>query len=200
MPPPPRLLVVPGDARCAARLGRYKRAECSCTVGDGCRKEIEQRRSRSRSRWRWIGDGDRAADGSTSRACLERVGWGARLLAVQPAEGMGRSETNSTYYGVHTAGLSDPDQSDTSTWLLYKHAFSLLYAMTSDVAFSGSVRAPCHAAVPHSPLWSLHAHAPRWATGQARMERGRREVCGEPSDCIPFGQRGSVQDLHMIST
>ena len=93
-PPPPRLLVVPGDARCAARLGRYKRAECSCTVGDGCRKEIEQRRSRSRSRWRWIGDGDRAADGSTSRACLERVGWGARLLAVQPAEG--RSETNST--------------------------------------------------------------------------------------------------------
>ena len=94
MPPPPRLLVVPGDARCAARLGKYKRAECSCTVGDGCRKEIEQRRSRSRSRWRWIGDGDRTADGSTSRACLERVGWGARLLAVQPAEG--RSETNST--------------------------------------------------------------------------------------------------------
>ena len=172
MPPPPRLLVVPGDARCAARLGRYKRAECSCTVGDGCRKEIEQRRSRSRSRWRWIGDGDRAADGSTSRACLERVGWGARLLAVQPAEG--RSETNSrTYVRCDTtAGLSDPTSQTPRrgcTSMLFR--FSTRYDLRRRVLWLGACPVPRRAAVPHSPLWSLYAHAPRWATGQARMKR-----------------------------
>lgn len=172
--PPTRLLVVPGDARCAARLGRYKRAECSCTVGDGCRKEIEQRRSRSRSRWRWIGDGDRTADGSTSRACLERVGWGARHLAVQPAEG--RSETNSTTTRCTHRRAVRPvrPQSDTPHlhMRLYKHAFSLLYArdLRRRVLWLGACPVPRGRAA-HSPLWSLHAHAPRWATGQARMKR-----------------------------
>ena len=146
--------MVPGDARCAARLGKYKRAECSCTVGDGCRKEIEQRRSRSRSRWRWIGDGDRAADGSTSRACLERVGWGARLLAVQPAEG--RSETNSTYVRCDTPQGCQTRPVRHLDVAVQACCFASLHAMTSDVAFSGSVRAPCHAARPCHTAHSGH--------------------------------------------
>jgi hypothetical protein len=197
--------VVPGDARCAARLGRYKRAECSCTVGDGCRKEIEQRRSRSRSRWRWIGDGDRAADGSTSRACLERVGWGARLLAVQPAEG--RSETNSTTTVYTPQACRTRPVRDTSTWLycVLQACFfaSLRYDLRRRVLWLRACPVPQGRATQptqhsgHCPHTRQGGHR---ATGQARMERGRREVCGEPSDCIPFGQRGSVQDLHMIST
>jgi hypothetical protein len=169
-PPPPRLLVVPGDARCAARLGRYKRAECSCTVGDGCRKEIEQRRSRSRSRWRWIGDGDRAADGSTSRACLERVGWGARLLAVQPAEG--RSETNSTTtvytpQGCQTRATSQTPPRGCTSMLFSLHST----AMTSDVAFSGSVRARARA-----PCQTPRGRAtqPTLVTARTRAKVGNR--------------------------
>jgi hypothetical protein len=166
VPPPPRLLVVPGDARCAARLGRYKRAECSCTVGDGCRKEIEQRRSRSRSRWRWIGDGDRAADGSTSRACLERVGWGARLLAVQPAEG--RSETNSTYYGAtHRRARCQTRPVRHLDVAVQACFFASLHAMTSDVAFSGSVRAPCQ--TPRG-----RATQPTLVTARTRAKVGNR--------------------------
>jgi len=201
---------VPGDARCAARLGRYKRAECSCTVGDGCRKEIEPRRSRSRSRWRWIGDGDRAADGSTSRACLERVGWGARLLAVQPAEG--RSETNSTTTVYTPQGCRTRPVRDTSTWLYCVQAcfFASLRYDLRRRAFSGSVRAPCHRAVPHSPLSTLVTARIRAKVGigqPARLVwREAEERCvGNPvtvfrsASGAPFKiSTRSPHDLHMI--
>ena len=154
---------------------------------------------------RWRSSSGREHLESVFRAC--RVG--ARLLAVQPAEG--RSETNSTTTVYTPQGCQTRATSQTPPrGCLYKHAFSLLYAMTSDVAFSGSVRAPCHAAVPHSPLSTLVTARIRAKVGigqPARLVwREAEERCvGNPvtvfrsASGAPFKiSTRSPHDLHMI--
>jgi hypothetical protein len=150
---------------------------------------------------RWRSSSGREHLESVFRACRVGSATFSRSVHVSRPKVVRRSETNSTTTEVYTpqgcqtrATSQTPPRGCTSEACF----FASLYAMTSDVAFSGSVRAPCHAAVPHSPLWSLHAHAPRWATGQARMERAAEERCvGNPVNV--FRSR-SPQDLHKIST
>jgi hypothetical protein len=146
---------------------------------------------------------------SVFRAC--RVGSATFSRSVQPAEG--RSETNSTTTEVYTPQgcqtRATSLQSDTSTWL-YKRSmlfrFTLRYDLRRRVLWLGACPVPRGRATQPTLVTARTRAKVGDRPGSYEETRGEvmREVkryVGNPVTVFRSASgRGSVQDLHMIST